>query len=253
MSEFGVLVLGDSHAKSFFPQGQGPQIDGQDMSVYGEAMQAASVTGFGRRRSALNVNAQARKMINEQRQNCQHLVFALGQVDVELGLYYRWVVKDKMIEPETLFHRITEKYINNVKAISGSLRPIIKGINQTVLKRQPHALGYTSRIILENESDPERVAALKVKLREVYPSYDVRRFINTMFNDILAAAAAKAGIRYFDINSAIVDKETGEVADVYCPNFNDHHVVNSVAMHNLHIKHLLAAIGRRPFDDQKTL
>ena len=253
MSEFGVLVLGDSHAKCFFSQGQSPKIHGQNISVYGEAMQAATVTGFGRSRSALNVNMRVRKMIQEHHQNSQQVVFALGQVDVELGLYYRWVVKGEMIEPEKLFHSITAQYISNIKALSGSLHPIIKGINQTVLKRQPQALRYTSRIILENESDPEKIATLKAKLREVYPSYDVRRFISTMFNDILADAAAKAGIRYFDINNAIVDKETGEVADVYRPNFSDHHVVNSVAMHKLHIEHLLAAIGRRPPDDQKTL
>lgn len=250
MSEVGVLVLGDSHAKSFFPHGQ---IHGQNISVYGEAMQAATVTGFGRRRSALNVNARVHTMIKEQQQNCQHVVFALGQVDAELGLYYRWVVKDEMVEPEALFESIVAQYISNIKVLSGSLRPIIKGINQTVLKKQPHALRYTSRIILENEQDPAKITSLKAKLREVYPSYDVRLVISNMYNDILARAAAKAGIRYFDINSAIVDKETGEVADMYCPNFNDHHVVNSVAMHKLHIKHLLAAIGRRPSDDQKAI
>ena len=129
---------------------------------------------------------------------------------------------------------------------------MIKGINQTVLKKQPHAFHYTSRILFEKAGNPAKMAALKAKLLEVYPSYDVRLFINNMFNEILAEAAKKAGIAYFDINDAIVNKETGEVDDAFCPNFSDHHIVNSVAAHKLHIKHLMTAIGRSSPDDQKT-
>ena len=252
MSRIGVLVLGDSHAESFFPQGKSPKIIGHDISVYGEAMVAATVTGFGRTRSALNVNTRARNMIKEHRTNCRHVLFALGQVDVELGLYYRWAVKDEMVVPETFFEEIVALYIRNIKEMKGELQPIIKGINQTVLKNQPHALHYTSRIILEREKGSAEVSELKAKLREVYPSYDVRLMLNNLFNEILADGAARAGIPYFDINAAIIDKDTGEVADAFCPNYNDHHIVNSVETHKLHIKHVLAAIGRSS-PDEKTL
>ncbi len=244
MKERGVLVVGDSHAESFFKQGNTAKISGQDISVFGEAIHAATVTGFGRSRSALNVNTHVRKMIEEHQNNCQHVLFALGQVDVELGLYYRWVVKDEMIEPENLFREIIELYIRNINDLKGDLNPIIKGINQTVLRKQPHALHYTTRILFEKGRAPAEMARLRAKLREVYPSYDVRLIINNMFNDILADAAAKAGIAYFDINDAIVNKETGEVKDAFCPNYSDHHIVNSVSTHKLHIKQLLAAIGR---------
>ncbi len=250
MSETGVLVLGDSHAESFFPQGNSAKINGHDLSIYGEAMLAATVTGFGRARSALSVNTRVRKMIEQHHKGCQHVVFALGQVDVELGLYYRWVVKDEMIEPEALFSDIIELYIRNIKALSRDLRPVIKGINQTVLRKQPHAFHYTSRILFEKGRSAAERATLKAKLREVYPSYDVRLMLNNMFNGVLAEAATKAGIVYFDINGAIVNKDTGEVDDVFCPNYSDHHVVNSVAMHKIHINHLLAAIGRSSPDEK---
>lgn len=251
--EAGVLVLGDSHAQCFFSQGNDAKISGYNISVYGEAMRAATVTGFGRERSALNVNTRVRNMIDKHHHQAQHIVFALGQVDVELGLYYRWVVKDQMIAPEALFSEIITLYLRNISGLRGRLNPIIKGINQTVLKKQPHAFHYTSRILFENTVDPAEISSLKAKLQEVYPSYDVRLFINNMFNEILADAAQKAGIAYFDINDAIVNKETGEVEDAFCPNFSDHHIVNSVSAHKLHIEHLITAIGRSTPDDQKTL
>jgi len=240
----GVLILGDSHAESFFPQGHNPEAPGQEISIFGAVIGAASVTGFGRLRSALNLNTQVRSQIEQHQDNCQHVLFALGQVDVELGLYYRWVVKDEMIDPEALFSEIVELYINNIKDMSGGLQPIIKGINQTVLRKQSHAFHYTSRIIFDEGRKYLQIAAFRARLREVYPSYDVRLTISNMFNEILAEAAAKSGIPYFDINGAIVDKETGEVDDAFCPNFSDHHIVNSVKTHKLHIKHLMAAISR---------
>ncbi len=252
-AESGVLVLGDSHAECFFQQGKATKISGQNISIYGEAMLAATVTGFGRSRSALNVNTRVRKLIDQHHQQSRHILFALGQVDVELGLYYRWVMKDEMIEPQALFENIIELYISNIKELSGNLNPIIKGINQTVLKKQPHAFYYTSRILFEKSGNPARMAALKAKLLEVYPSYDVRLFISNMFNNMLSEAAEKAGIAYFDINDAIVNKETGEVEDAFCPNFSDPHIVNSVGAHKLHIKHLMSAIGRSSPNDQKTL
>ena len=245
----GVLILGDSHAESFFPQGHNPEASGQEISIFGAAIEAASVTGFGRLRSALNLNTQVREQIEQHPDKCQHVVFALGQVDVELGLYYRWVVKDEMIDPEMLFSEIISLYINSIKDMHRDLQPIIKGINQTVLRKQSHAFHYTSRIIFDEGRKHRQIAAFRARLREVYPSYDVRLTISNMFNEILACAAAKAGIPYFDINAAIVNKDTGEVADAFCPNFSDHHIVNSVKTHKLHIKHLLAAISRSSPDD----
>ena len=244
-SNCGVLVLGDSHAKSFFQQGHVPEIPGQNISIYGAAINAASVTGFGRMRSSLNLNTRVREQIEQHRDMCQHVVFALGQVDVELGLYYRWVVKDEMVDPEVLFAEIIDLYINNINDMCGGLQPTIKGINQTVLKKQSHARYYASRIIIEKDHYLKQIAPLKARLRAVYPSYDVRLTISNMFNEILARAAQKADIPYFDINDSIVDKETGEVADAFCPNFSDHHIVNSVETHKLHIKHLKAAISSR--------
>ncbi len=241
MSKQGVLVLGDSHAKGFFAHGNRPYGASEDITIYGQAITGATVTGIGRLRSALDVNKRVRALIEQHLANCRHVVFAFGQVDVELGLYYRWVVKDEMVEPEVLFTEIVAQYIRNIKEMSQGITPLIKGINQTVLIRQNHAIRYTSRILLENEADQSPLTA---RLRAVYPSYDVRLYISNLFNEVLAKAAAAAGIGYFDINAAIVDKETGEVKDAYCPNFSDHHIVNSVQAHRIHIAHLLAATGR---------
>ncbi len=242
MSDKGVLVLGDSHAKFFFKFGSHDTHLSDGTKVHGKSIGAASLAGFGRSRSALNLNTTVKTQIARFSGQCQHVVFAFGQVDVELGLYYRWAVKGEDTPPEILFEQIIARYFEMIPTLAGGLRPIVKGVNQTVLQG-PHALAYTSRIVLEAPSHEGKPEKRMQALAACYPDFTTRQAISRQFNRILAKAAARAGIGYFDINSAIVDKKTGEVLDEYCPNFDDHHIVNSIGVHKLHLAHLKEAIG----------
>jgi len=242
----GVLVLGDSHCRSYAKHHSLPKfIDKKNVErqLYFHRIRGASMSGFGRRKSSLNLNSAVHKLIVNYQSHVEFNVFAFGQVDVELGLYYRWLTKPELVDPFDLFEEITTRYIENIMSFNARATPIIKGINQTMLADQPASIRYVSRVIHQNETDAEIVKNQSDKLISIYPEYSVRKMLSIEFNKMLAQNAAKSGMRYFDLNSIIADPVSGDILDIYQPATWDHHLVDSIETRKISRDCLAKVIG----------
>ncbi len=241
----GVLVLGDSHSRSFFNQPLlGPFIDagGVERKIYCHKIRGASMTGFGRRKSSLALRSVTHRLVKKYRNYCSHTVYAFGQVDVELGLYYRWLEGGKYFDPNDLFEEIIGKYIENILKFRTKTTPIIKGINQTVLEDHKTSVQYVSRVLHKPKHTDADNPHFQ-KLLEIYPPYEARKAISNDFNHLLKTKSENAGIRYFDLNSQLVAPETNSVYYAYRPAGTGHHVLDSIKMRQIYKDALAKAVA----------
>jgi hypothetical protein len=137
------------------------------------------------------------------------LCFALGQVDIELGYYYRRVIKGNNVELKVFSIELLERYIENIKLVTEKLgyskeRVIFKGVNLLVLiNSRAKAINYTSKIIIENVERSEERAMFREKLSKMFLSNFERAYYHIAFNESLKKYAQKVGMKYFDINSLV--------------------------------------------------
>lgn len=84
-----IQVFGDSHSIYFQVNNKllfhAPWIKKFNIEV--NSIPASTIVGFGKKRSKLNVKS----LIDEKKDNNKINLFAFGQVDLELGYYYRKV------------------------------------------------------------------------------------------------------------------------------------------------------------------
>jgi len=203
-----------------------------------------AISGFGKRKSSLNSREIFVKEVNQFKPNV--LCFALGQVDIELGYYYKKVVKGDDIDFNSFALALVDTYIKNTIALINELgidlhKVIFKGINLSVLTNsRMKAVNYTSRIITENISDRDSILEYKKKLNAAFPSSLERSYYHLKFNKALQEAAIASGMKYFDINSLVEDKDNKGLVDLkYIPAGQDHHLVDSLYIRSLHLKQLL--------------
>ncbi|MCF6304904.1 MAG: hypothetical protein L3J33_05990 [Rhodobacteraceae bacterium] len=240
----GVLLLGDSHCRSFFNHPLlGPFVDGNgvERKLYCHKIRGASMTGFGRRKSSLALRSTTHRLVKKYRNYCSHTVYAFGQVDVELGLYYRWLQNTETFDPHILFEEIIDKYLQTILSFRTKTTPIIKGINQTVLESHKTSVHYVSQILSKSDTTKTNSPELQ-KLLEIYPSYAARKTISDDFNHMLKAKSEQNGIRYFDLNSQLVDPKTNSVYYAYRPAGTGHHVVDSMKIRQIYKQGLAQAL-----------
>lgn len=84
-----VQIFGDSHVKYFEPSKYVRPITNIELEVY--KIPASSIMGLGRKRSTLKTH----EKINNYIDNNAISVFAFGQVDLELGYYYKKIIKNE--------------------------------------------------------------------------------------------------------------------------------------------------------------
>ena len=220
MSELGYLVVkvyGDSHCQGLFRNFQGCELSFKEMVFHG-----GTILGLGRRESTLRSSDKIKGDIGEG----DIVLISLGQVDVELGFYYRKVVKDEEVEFNSFSSMLVDFYISFLSDIKGMCKGVVvKGINIPVLTDEDNAANYISRIITENVSDKGLRCFYYEKLKKTIRSYQERVNDHFNFNNKLKAAARSAGLVYMDINDVLYDENERSIARKYMPNEFDHHVV----------------------------
>lgn len=243
-----ILIFGDSHA-TFFEAGD-EQINYlnclKDYKIDVLKIPGATILGFGRRESTLN----SWKILTEKIESYEpdFICFALGQVDIELGYYYKIVIKGEKLDPYEYFNTLAEKYVTYIydfceKNKIPHNKIIIKGINISVLtESRQKAVSYTQRIIAENINNKEDFTRYKKILFAKLPSnvtrYDYHQFFNQSIQLFL-----KTGTRYFDLNDVFSDETRyGHCKREFIPATNDHHIINSVSTRDLHINRLIKAL-----------
>lgn len=244
-----ILIFGDSHSQLLKLTEEMKEINPNFKKVACEvvSLSGATISGFGKRKSSLNSRQIFIKKVNEFKPDV--LCFALGQVDVELGYYYKKVIKGDDVDFDLFVSQLINDYINSTVALVKELginldKVIFKGINLSVLTNsRKKAINYTSKIITENISDSENILNYNKKLSAAFPSNLERAYYHLKFNKTLQESAFESGIKYFDINSFIEDKNNKGLVDLkYIPAGQDHHLVDSLYIRSLHLKQLLHGI-----------
>lgn len=242
-----ILTFGDSHSIFLKLTNELKEINSNLQGVETEVVviHGATVSGFGKRESTLNTTQSFINKVQEYKP--EFICFALGQVDIELGYYYKKVVKGEKIDFGDFSSELVDKYINNVIGITNKLgyseeQIIFKGVNLPVLVNSRNkAIRYTSRIINGGLKHAEAVK-LREKLSLLFPSNLERSAHHIGFNEKLKLKVLGTGMKYFDINSFIEAPDDRSIIDIkYVPAGPDHHLINSLYIRNVHLNQLIYA------------
>lgn len=233
-----IVVLGDSHARYFESSAKleyhAPWVKRLNVDV--NKIPASTIIGLGKKRSTLNLSSKVDGVLKSHENS--YRVFAFGQVDLELGFYYKKVVKGEDINLSGFVVYLIGKYKDFLgRYDNGNL--VVKGLNLTVLKHEGFALEYVKRIITENVDDKDDVLKANLALKEVFDSFSARNSATIMFNNQLKDLACERGWRYFDVNDELSSYSPGKgINDEFIPAGFDHHLVDSVYMRKLHLSAL---------------
>lgn len=243
-----VLIFGDSHSVYFNLTQELKDINESFRGIETKVvkMTAATILGFGKRKSTLNSRD---KFIDEYKSfKPDYVVFALGQVDIELGLYYRLVVKKEKIITSDYLSKLSEEYISSINEISQALnidksKVVIKGINLSVLtKSRQKAINYTAKVVTENIENKGDISKYKEHLSHIFPSNYERIKIHMDFNEVLKLKK-DVKHKYFDINKDIVGPlKPGQCKAIFIPAYSDHHLLDSLYLRELSINKMIQVI-----------
>jgi hypothetical protein len=228
-----IKIFGDSHSIYFKNTGKlnfhAPWTKALPTEV--ENISGSSIIGLGKARSKLNVKDIVRKSIKGNETS----VFAFGQVDLELGYYYRKIIKkDINLDYESFNNELVEVYESFLKTID-SKNLIVKGVNSTVLKYQPFAVNYVSKIITENISTEEDRSLYFKTLKDTMPSFIKRNDAGISLNEKFKNMAKRNGWLYMDVNDFLTNFSLGKgVDDKFIPSGFDHHIVDSLEVRKAH-------------------
>lgn len=233
-----MVIFGDSHSTYFGISEKikyhAPWVNGININLH--KFPASTIIGLGRRNSTLSLSKKIRTILSRDESSAR--CFCFGQVDIELGYYFRKVVKGEDVTFDKFIAQLLDSYKIFLKKYDNG-RLIIKGINLTVLKNEQFALRYVSRIITENIDNEVLVNECMQKLRKNFDSFGVRNKAILDFNMGLKKIALSEGWKYFDVNDEISNFTPGKgVVDNYIPFGNDHHLVDSIHTRLLHISKL---------------
>lgn len=236
-----ILIFGDSHARYFGVneklETHAPWLKSLDIDL--TKVPASSIIGLGRKRSKLGLNEVIKEKIDNNPSS--DLVFCFGQVDIELGYYYRKVIKKENISMNEFIDLLIESYTNFLMPIKDK-KITIKGINLTVLKDRNFAIKYVSRIITENADSETEIKNHYEELNAKYDNFIERNRFTLNFNEKLKIACKEHNWSYFDINHEISNYTPGKgVDDSYVPSGDDHHLIDSIKTRLLHLSYIKKA------------
>jgi len=239
-----IKIFGDSHSVYFqniHHTFDNSKIHDQRIETY--MTPGASIKGIGKRRnSSLNLQEKLLNTIEDG----DLIVLVFGQVDIELGLYYRQAVQQINETSDDFIKSCIESYeylLNVLKDHFPKSIIFIKGINMPVLIDQQKALRYTKRIITENISDKIQIQKATQRLRKKLPTIIERIKISLQFNDYLEQLALKKDIYYFSVNDLICHSNM-MVQDAYIPTGFNHHIIDSIEVRRIHYKSLKNAMDK---------
>lgn len=228
-----ILVFGDSHAR-FFTESpitksctkEFNNVVSFNCSVIG----GASVIGLGRRQSHLKV----RDIIESASSTESVCVLNFGQVDLELGYFYRRAVKKESLN----YYEWTEilvdallLFVNDIKRLFKVI--VVKGVNPPVIKETGLMVKYASRIVSENLPQGSDRAESLAYLKMIMPDVLTRTLVSEHFNHILRQKILASDVLYFDIFDHLIG-DNGTVSDIFIPAILDHHLADSLYLRQLH-------------------
>lgn len=236
-----ILIFGDSRSRYFNPTEQVVKLskyDLNDVCLNTEVFQGGTINGFGKRESTLGLREKIQSAIKNKKPDFVCLAF--GQVDVELGLYYRKYIKGDELDIDEWISDTIKTYKEFIASIESPV--VIKALNLPVLiHSRRKAINYTSRIISENVENSDDKKSIKKNMNDTFPSSHFRLLVTNKFNRELREMC-RGEWAYFDTNDIFVDKATGFAHSMFIPSGFDHHYVDSVYVRINMIEALLDSI-----------
>lgn len=239
-----INIFGDSHSQYFnlthkvkFYDEALNNIKSKNVNL--QVSHGASIRGLGRKKSQLNLN----ELVNSTASSECTNVFAFGQVDLELGYYFRRLFKNETKCIYLFASELVDKYFDFLSSLN--LREeayVIKGINLSVLKYRPFAINYVKKIIFENIANAE-VPAYLSRLEEIYDPYIERQQAILEFNKQVSNRCQALSYKYYDINSLITKKGTLDIEEQYVPAIFDHHLCDSITIRKAYWNGLVNCIN----------
>lgn len=236
-----VNVIGDSHTKYFNLKKRSTAdrmrlSDPLPFSMRAEVLHGASLTGLRSYSSTMKV----RERIDATAATSKRLCLSVGQVDLELGYYFRQVIKGETWSPESYVDYLLSIYKKFLSELSlGSCDLSIKGVNLSVLSTRAFAASYVSRILTENI--PEKSEAAREKMFSSLLNERAQNDMHILFNDQVRELCSQKGHRYFDVNDYLAAKDAKGAVKVPAtldgalqPMKMDHHVVSTVEVFRQH-------------------
>jgi len=234
-----VLIFGDSHSSFFRPQPLGSLWTGSTHEIKTQVIAGATIRGFGKSVSSLNVKERIIEVANLG----DVVVLCFGQVDIELGLYYRRVVKKVTESDHAFMLDCISAYQQLLDVLlSRSIGVVIKGLNYPALVSQDAAVKYTTKIIKSNISDEDEARQLTRKLKKELPGIMERINLTRQFNLMLHMLASQNGLPYFDINDHIA-YPNGLIREEFLRSTADNHICDSIKTRIIHLECLNKVLG----------
>lgn len=232
-----IAVFGDSHSVYF---------DNDFYAAYGASAEVfvsrgATVTGLGRRTSTLGVHLKVEQTIEDAKHD--YYVFKFGQVDIDLGFYYRAVLKEPGLDFSSFLDNVVESYKDYLVGLNLPRNKIIVHlINLPTIRNRTAAIKYTSRVISENAS-PDQVQVLKKQLAEIMPGIGERTRRTLAFNRRLRSVLSPLGFVMADPTAEFLDTETGILDDAFVlGSQNDHHYADTLRVRKMFVGSLMRVI-----------
>lgn len=250
-------IIGDSHtvffgAKKVAAATARMWLSGAPFHTRVHLLQGASLTGV----RAYSSSLQIREKIDAVVKTADRLVLALGQVDLELGFYYKQVIKKETWTPDGYVAYLTDIYRTFLETSDfGPCTLALKGVNLTVLSTPHFARAYVGRIITEGKPDDigQAQAALDAAMLNERDQND----LHLSFNANVALLAKQFGLGYFDLTSRLSARDDGgspvmpAVLDrAHQPMKADHHLLSSIAVYRHHYEALQQTFGFSPGPDR---
>lgn len=208
-----IKIFGDSHSRVF------KKIELQKYKISAEPTSGASLKGLPKSNSKLQLR---RKIFTYLKTNKpDYLVFKFGQVDIDLGYYYRVVVKNEKIDKREYVNNLITRYINFLNEISRLYpkeRIIVFGINPPSLLDKDSCFDYTKGIILKNNDSSE----MRRKLYDSIESLNQRTNLSKLFNLTCKYFCEMNHIKYTEVFNKLLNSR-----NIISPKFtsnDDHHI-----------------------------
>ena len=239
-----ILIFGDSHTYYYNIKNLPSNHIITSSSILGYKVErigfpGASVRGFrNKAKSTLNLTDTIIESIGSN----DIVVLAFGQVDIELGIYYRRFIKNSKETPSKFIEDCIESYKNLIQtAKKKSKYIIIKGINMPVMIDKFRAIEFTKQIITENQEMQFEIEESYKKLQQGLPDIFKRISMAEEFNQSLQKLCIDFNIEYFDINNYIC-YPNGIVKEEFITSNIDIHLIGSLKTRQIHFTALGYAV-----------
>lgn len=242
------LIIGDSHVASLFGDERAFSTTGTNAEVI--FIGGATITGFGRRASTLDVYNRIERYIKTFKPSS--VVLKFGQVDVDLGLHYKKIVKKEPTNYLQHFNEIIKAYMDSVLQLPPCCQYIFCGINIPSQLSQQSTIDYTSRIITENIQDNSNAESCRKELAKLLPSLEKRTKMSLDFNKMLKKECKCNGFAYLDYTEYFMDSTTGIIKKRYSDDM-DHHYKSSLSDQKHCVNSLRETIARTGKNSLKSL